>query len=177
MYFVIKITGAALVIVGALLIGKKVKDQYKKKCKFLKEMQEALKYADDLISIENTLLDDVLKSCGEKYFENEKGNDIWTRANENLKREFGSFENAWIKACDEYFESSPCLDEKDKGCIREIGKAIGIANTQRQNDHVRSKIQKLQELEKVALEKEEKEGKNAIKIALAISVAIVVILF
>ena len=96
---------------------------------------------------------------------------------ENLKREFGSFENAWIKACDEYFENSPCLEEKDKECIREIGKALGIANTQRQNDHVKSKIQKLQELEKMAMEKEEKEGKNAIKIALAISVAIIVILF
>lgn len=177
MYLMIKAAGAVLVIVGSLLIGKKVKDQYKKRRKILKQMQDALKYADDLISIENTLLDDVLKNCGEKYFEEEKGNDVWTRANTNLKREFGSFENAWVKSCNEYFEISPCLDDKDKECILEIGKAIGIANTQRQNDHVRSKIQKLQELEKKALEKEEKEGKNAIKIALAISVAIIVILF
>ncbi len=177
MYLMIKATGAVFVILGGLLIGKKVKDQYKNRCKILKQMQEALKQADDLISIENTLLDDVLKSCAEKCFENEKGKDVWTKANENLKREFGSFENAWIKACDEYFENSPCLEEKDKECIREIGKALGIANTQRQNDHVKSKIQKLQELEKMAMEKEEKEGKNAIKIALAISVAIIVILF
>ena len=54
MYLMIKAAGAVLVIVGSLLIGKKVKDQYKKRRKILKQMQDALKYADDLISIENT---------------------------------------------------------------------------------------------------------------------------
>lgn len=177
MYLIVKAAGAGFVLLGAFMTGKKVRDQYKSRCRILKQMQEALKYADDTISIENTLLDDVLKSCGEKFFGKENGCDIWTRASENLKTEFGSFENAWVKSCDEYFENEPFLDEKDRECIVSIGKAIGIANTQRQNDHVRSKIQKLQELEKQALGKEEKEGKNAIKIALAAAVAIIVVLF
>ena len=177
MYLIIKVVGSFLVVAGGFLAGQKISKQYKKRSTILKQMQEALKYADDAIAIENTLLDEVLKSCGEKFCEKEDVIDLWTRASENLKTEFGSFENAWARACDEYFEETQCLKDKDKECIVGIGKAIGLANTQRQTAHVTSTLQRLQSLEKESLSAEEKEGKNAVKIALAMAVAAVVILF
>ncbi|MBE7057883.1 MAG: hypothetical protein E7387_02110 [Ruminococcaceae bacterium] len=177
MYFVLKVAGSALVTIGSLLAGRKVKMQYKKRCEILKQMQEALKYADDTIAIENTLLDNVLRDCGEKFFKKEKGKDVWTCAAENLKTEFGSFENAWDKACNEFFEDEVCLNEKDKECIRNIGKAIGIANTQRQTAHVTAGLQRLQTLEKEANAAETKEGNNAVKIALAIAAVVIIVLF
>ena len=140
-------------------------------------MQDALKYADDTIAIENTLLDNVLWDCGKKFFKKEKGKDVWTCAAENLKTEFGSFENAWDKACNEYFEEEVCLNDKDKECIKNIGKAIGIANTQRQTAHVTVGLQRLQALEKEANEAETKEGNNAVKIALAIAAVVIIVLF
>ena len=177
MYIILKVMGSGLIAIGSLMAGKKVKKQYKKRRDILKQMQEALKYADDTIAIENTLLDNVLRDCGEKFFKKEKGKDVWTCAAENLKTEFGSFENAWDKACKEYFEDETCLDGKDKECMSNIGKAIGIANTQRQTAHVTATLQRLQELEKEALNAESKEGNNAVKIALAIAVSVIIVLF
>lgn len=177
MYLIIKTAGSALVAAGSLLIGRKVKAQYKMRCEILKDMQEALKYADDTITIENTLLDNVLRDCALKFFEKEKGKDIWSRAAENLKTEFGSFENAWTKACAEYFEGTACFNEREKECITDIGKAIGIANTQRQTAHVTSTLQRLGDLEKKAITAEAKEGKNAIKIAMAIAACVIIMLF
>ena len=177
MYLIIKIIGSFLVLAGGFLAGHKISRQYKKRSRILKQMQEALKYADDAIAIENTLLDEVLKSCGEKFFDKDSVIDLWTRASENLKTEFGSFENAWAKACEDYFEDTQCLTEKDKECITGIGLAIGLANTQRQTAHVTATLQRLQGLEKESLSVEEKEGKNAVKIALAMAAAVIVILF
>ena len=177
MYIILKVMGSGLVAAGSLLAGRKVKMQYKKRCDILKQMQEALKHADDRIAIENTLLDNVLRDCGEKFFKKEKGKDVWTCAAENLKTEFGSFENAWDKACKEYFEEEVCLNEKDMECINNIGKAIGILNTQRQTAHVTACLQGLQALEKEANTAETKEGKNAVKIALAIAAVVIILLF
>lgn len=177
MYLIIKAAGSALVVTGGFMTGRKIRAQYKKRCEILKNMQEALKYADDTIAIENTLLDNVLKDCAVKFFEKEKGKDVWSCAAENLKTEFGSFENAWLKACSEYFEETMCLNEREKECISGIGQAIGIANTQRQTAHVTATLQRLRELEKEAITAETKEGNNAVKIALAIAVSIIIILF
>ena len=174
---ILKAAGAFMILSGGLMAGGKVRKQHKKVCTELRKMQEALKFADDTITIENMLLDDVLKKCAEKFFEDEKGTDIWTKACENLKTEFGSFENSWAKACDEYFEEQPYYDEKQKECIKGIGKALGIANTQRQSAHVNANLQNLQELEKMAIAKYEKEGKNSVRIAAALSIAVIVLLF
>lgn len=162
---------------GGFLTGQKIRKEYKKRRELLKSIQDALKYADDAIAIENTLLDDVLLNCGAKFFPKEKGADLFTRAAGYLRSEFGSFENAWTKACEDFFPDVPCLREKDIECISGIGKALGLANTQRQSAHVLSVLKRLADLEQEAAQNEEKEGKNAIKIAIAISAAIIVILF
>ena len=58
-----------------------------------------------------------------------------------------------------------------------MGKALGLANTQRQSAHILAVIKRLGDLEQEAALNEEKEGKNAIKVAVAVSAAIIVILF
>ena len=82
-----------------------------------------------------------------------------------------------VGSCADFFPKTPCLREKDIECISGIGKALGLANTQRQSAHIASVVKKLAELEREAQQKDEKEGKNAIKIAIAVSAAIIVILF
>ena len=173
----VKITGSLLIAAGGLLTGQKIRNEYKKRRKLLKSFQDALKYADDAIAIENTLLEDVLMNCGAKFFPKEKGGDLFTSAAGYLRSEFGSFENAWTKACGDYFPDTPCLREKDIECISGVGKALGLANTQRQSAHILAVIKRLGDLEQEAALNEEKEGKNAIKVAVAVSAAIIVILF
>lgn len=159
------------------MVGQKIKKEYKKRRELLKAMQDALKYADDAIAIENTLLEDVLVSCGAKFFPKDKGNDLFTLSASCLRSEFGSFENAWTKACESFFPENPCLREKDFESISGIGKALGLANTQRQTAHITAMVKRLSDLEEEAAQNENKEGKNAVKIAVAVSAAIIVILF
>lgn len=173
----VKITGSLLIAAGGFLTGQKIRKEYKKRRELLKSIQDALKYADDAIAIENTLLDDVLMNCGAKFFPKDKGADLFTAAAGQLRSEFGSFENAWTKACEDFLPGTSCLSEKDIECISGIGKALGLANTQRQSAHVQTVLKKLADLEQEAAQREDKEGKNAIKIAIAVSAAIIVILF
>jgi hypothetical protein len=173
----IKITGSLLIAAGGILTGLKIRKEYKQRRTLLKAFQDALHYADDAIAIENALLDDVLMNCGAKFFPEEKGSDLFSCAAGCLRNEFGSFENAWTKACADFFPKTPCLREKEIECISGIGKALGLANTQRQSAHIASVVKKLAELEREAQQEDEKEGKNAIKIAIAVSAAIIVILF
>lgn len=173
----IKIIGASVIGCSGFLVGNKVKQQYKKRTKALKLIQDALRYADDSIVIENMLLDDVLINCGKKFYTEEKGMDLWTLSAENLKNEFDCFEKAWEKSCLKYFDENYYFSDKDRVCIESIGKALGLANSQRQNANVSVCLQGLGELERESLLKEEKEGKNAVKIALALSLAIIIILF
>lgn len=173
----VKITGSLLIAAGGILIGQKIRKEYKKRRELLKSFQDALKYADDAIAIENTLLEEVLMQCGAKFFPTEKGGDVFSAAAGYLRSEFGSFEHAWAKACEDYFTETPCLKEKDQSCIADVGKALGLANTQRQTAHVAAVLKRLGALEEEAASCEEREGKNAVKIAIAISAAIIVILF
>ena len=173
----IKITGSLLIAVGGILAGQKIRKEYKKRREILKAIQDALKYADDAIIVENALLEDVLVSCGAKYFPKEKGSDLFTTAAGYLRSAFGSFENAWNKACEEFFPKATCLREKDLECISEVGKALGLVNAQRQSVHISSMLKRLSELEQEALQCEDKEGKNAVKIAIAVSAAMIIILF
>lgn len=173
----VKITGSLLIAAGGFLTGQKIRKEYKKRREMLKAFQDALKYADDAIAIENTLLDDVLLNCGAKFFPKEKGGDLFTSAAGYLRSEFGSFENAWAKACEDFFPNTPCLREKDVECISGVGKALGLANTQRQSAHILTVLKRMADLEQEAAQSEEKEGKNAVKIAIAVSAAIIVILF
>ena len=82
-------------------------------------------------------------NCGAKFFPDEKGSDLFSCAAGCLRSEFGSFENAWAKACADFFPKTPCLREKDIECISGIGKALGLANTQRQSAHIASVVKKL----------------------------------
>ena len=129
----IKITGSLLIAAGGILTGLKIRKEYKQRRTLLKAFQDALHYADDAIAIENALLDDVLMNCGAKFFPDEKGSDLFSCAAGCLRSEFGSFENAWAKACADFFPKTPCLREKDIECISGIGTALGLANTQRQS--------------------------------------------
>lgn len=173
----IKITGAVLILAGSMMAGRKMQKYYNKRRTDLKAMQDALKYADDAISIENALLDDVLATCGAKFFSESGGNDIFTMAAENLKSEFGSFERAWDKACAELSDKCVYLKKEDIECISGIGKALGLANTQRQSAHVASAVKRLASLEEDAALAQSREGRNAVKIALALSAAAIIILF
>lgn len=173
----IKLTGALIIAAGGLMAGFKLKKNYSKRRSLLKAMQDALKYADDAIAIENTLLDDVLIACGSKFFAGDNGEDVFTLSAGYLRNEFGSFERAWDKACTEFYEKYACLKKEDTECISGIGKALGLANTQRQSAHIESAVKRLAALEQEAQTAETKEGKNAVKIALAISAAVIIVLF
>lgn len=177
MYMAVKITGSVLIAAGGYITGSKIKRQYKKRRALLKSYQEALRAADDAIAIENVLIENVLKECGEKFFPECKGKDVWSMTANILESQFGSFERAWQKACEEYFAEAYELSEKDRDAISDIGMALGIANTQRQSAHVLSVLERLKSLEKEAETSEEKEGKNAVKISLALAAAIIVMLF
>lgn len=173
----IKLTGALLIAAGGIMTGFKIRRNYGRRRSILKSMQDALKYADDAISIENTLLDDVLVSCGVKFFAGDKGEDVFTLSAGYLRNEFGSFERAWDKACAEFYEKYACLKKEDTECISGIGKAFGIADTQRQSAHIASAVKRLAALEQDANAAETREGKNAVKIALAVSAAVIIVLF
>ena len=143
----IKITGSLLIAAGGILTGLKIRKEYKQRRTLLKAFQDALHYADDAIAIENALLDDVLMNCGAKFFPEEKGSDLFSCAAGCLRNEFGSFENAWTKACADFFPKTPCLREKEIECISGIGKALGLANTQRQSAHIASVVKKKEKMQ------------------------------
>ncbi len=173
----IKMIGALLIISGGAMTGMKIKRYYIKRREMLKKMQDALRYADDAISIENALLDEVLISCGEKFFGGSREEDVFGRAAAYLKEEFGSFERAWDRACAELEEKCVYLKKADIECISGIGKALGHSDTDRQSAYVASAVKKLAALEEQASEAESREGRNAVKIALAVSAAVIIILF
>lgn len=108
----IKITGSLLIAAGGILTGLKIRKEYKQRRTLLKAFQDALHYADDAIAIENALLDDVLMNCGAKFFPEEKGSDLFSCAAGCLRNEFGSFENAWTKACADFFPRRPACGRK-----------------------------------------------------------------
>lgn len=176
MLLIIKLFGAILIAGSAFAIGYKTKGQYIKRTSFLRNMQECVKYADDRIVIENMLLEDVLRNCSNKYFNEDKGNDIWNKTLDNLNADYASFESAWEKACEDFFEDVGFLKEKDFDVIKDIGKAIGIVNTQRQSIHIKGVVDDLDRLESEAANLMEKEGKNVIPISLAVAAGIILIL-
>ncbi len=177
MVFIVKLIGSVLILISGFLIGNKIKKQYQTRRNILKQFQESLKYADDAIVIENMLLEDVMRKCSNKFFPLEKGNDLWNIAADKLKENYGSFEGAWTKACDVYFEEMSFLNELDCDCIKDIGKALGIASVQRQSLHIQNVIKRLSELENEALKIQASEGKHAVQIAMAVAAAIIIILF
>ena len=177
MVFVIKVIGAVMIAGGGYLIGNKIKKQYKRRTEYLKATQDALKYADDAIAVENMLIEDVMKKCSDKFFKEERGGDLWNMAAEKLKSNFGNFENVWEKACNDYYKNSPYLTEKDAECIKDIGKALGIVSSLRQSAHVDAVIRNLNELELNAKSILEKEGKHVVQVALAIAAALIILLF
>ena len=172
--YAFKIGGSVLIIFSSFILGSTIKNSFKERVRLLSALQNALRY---LINQINTysILEDGLMACSLAMFKTSDGKDLFACAAYNLSSGMDVYE-AWKKAVDN-FDGAFFLKTEDKDALYEIGAVLGNSKTEIQAEVINNSIDRLSELEKKANEINTRDGGIVIKICIAASVILSVILW
>lgn len=170
----LKASGVILIILSSVFLGNTIKDSYKERVKLLSSLQNALRY---LINQINTfsILEDALMACSTSMYKSGEGKDLFACAAKNLNTGI-TVSEAWKRAVD-CFNGSAYLKSEDKDALYEAGSVLGNSTADMQTEVINSVIERLGELERKAEEINKRDGGIVLKICIAVSVILSVILW
>ncbi len=172
--FLFKTAGSALIVLSSVILGNTIKKSYKERLKLLSSLQNALRYLDNQISV-YSILEDGLKSCSYALYKENEGSDLFSEVERNL-REGMTVNTAWRDGVDNFI-GSQYLKAEDKQSLYDIGAVLGGSKTEIQSEVINSVINRLSALEKKADEAYERDGSLIVKLCIAASVVVTVLLW
>ncbi len=173
---VLKCLGAVLLAGASYCLGVSMKKGLKERVSLLASLQDALRYFDNKLSVSGLLLEDGLRSCGEMFYQEQQGRDLFSLAAERLSSGEQTVAEAWQDSVD-LFAGSEYLKEEDKLAIKEVASALGNADGEHQSANIAVAVGRLQELEKKAEAARAKDGNLVVKLAVAIAAVLIILLW
>lgn len=169
-----KAGGVLLIILSSVFLGNTVKNSYKERVKLLSSLQNALRYLINQITT-YSILEDGLIACSVSMYKSGDGKDLFACASYNLSSGMTVYD-AWKNAVDN-FDGAFYLKAEDKDALYDIGSVLGNSNTDIQSEVINNVIERLAELERKADEINKRDGGIVLKICIATSVILSVILW
>ena len=173
MIYIIKILGTAFMIASGYFFGKSMQQKLKDRHQLLNTMSEAIYYLKTKICSEDYPLPEALKETHYKYFNSK--NSVFILTAEKIENKIPA-EEAWISSLCEW-EEKVVFTRNDKEVIENAGSLLGLGDVQVQKDNLNKLTEELKKSSEEAFAKLNKEGPLYIKVGLAITLIIAVVLW
>ena len=175
MSIIVKCLGAGAVVGGAYMLGHCYCKSLSEKERFAGKLEEGLRFLEGRIAITEKMLSDVMKECGDKFFEDTDRNVFEEFSERLLKGQEVS--QAWQEAVENMKYPSGERPEKEIEVLLKLEHAFSLSDLERYSRGFNEAAEAIKKIREEAEQKRRKEGSAAVKISLCGALAAVLVLW
>ena len=175
-YYFFKITGAVLTAVSSLMLGRKIRNQLQLRRDILTAYKSGLEYSESKIVLDELVLEDCMKECSIRFLEKLPDYNIFSCFVDVLSDGKYTAEEAWTESV-KRVSLKGVLNDDDIQLLSELSATLGRADIKHHSEHIKGVVSKLDNLISEADLKLKKDGGLCIKLSVAVSAIIILLLW